>query len=167
VGCATVTSEFYGYSCVNMTGPSKYVTVQDSQCLDPVSVVTGGRRYSFNMGDCTNCLWQNLYTRSGRHDYVQGSEVTGPNVVVDSRSDATRADIGPHHRYSDRHAVGQYQGRADQHPEPLGLRLRPWLGGREPGGVELRGQQFHHPEHRLAAQRVELGDRQHRDEANR
>src|SRR3954471_1633328 len=62
-----VTSEFYGYSCVNMTGPSKFVTVQNSQCLDPVSVVTGGRGYYFNMGDCPNCLWQNLYTRSGRH----------------------------------------------------------------------------------------------------
>ena len=95
-----ITSEFYGYSAVNMTGPSKWVTVQDSQCLDPVSVVTGGRRYSFNMGDSTNVLWKNLYTRSGRHDYVQGSEVTGPNVVVDSRADAARADVGPHHRYS-------------------------------------------------------------------
>ena len=95
-----VTSEFYGYSCVNMTGPSKFVTVQDSQCLDPVSVVAGGRRYSFNMGDSTNVLWKNLYTRSGRHDYVQGSEVTGPNVVVDSRADAARSDTGPHHRYS-------------------------------------------------------------------
>jgi hypothetical protein len=95
-----VTSKYYGYSCVNMTGPSKWVTVQDSQCLDPVSVVTGGRRYSFNMGDSTNVLWENLYTRHGRHDYVQGSEVTGPNVVVDSRADAARADTGPHHRYS-------------------------------------------------------------------
>ena len=95
-----VTSKYFGYSCVNMTGPSKWVTVRDSQCLDPVSVVTGGRRYSFNMGDSVNVLWANLYARDGRHDYVQGSEVTGPNVVVDSRADKARSDTGPHHRYS-------------------------------------------------------------------
>src|SRR5204863_2532020 len=42
----------------------------------------------------------NLYTREGRHDYVEGSTVVGPNVVDDDRADNTHADAGPHHRWS-------------------------------------------------------------------
>lgn len=94
-----VSSRYYAYSCVYVTN-SKWVTVQDSQCLDPVSLVTGGRRYSFNIDGSQNVLFKNLYTRDGRHDFVEGSTVTGPNVFVDSRADSTHADIGPHHRYS-------------------------------------------------------------------
>jgi autotransporter-associated beta strand protein len=95
-----ITSQYFGYACVFVTGSSKYVTVADSQCLDPVSQITGGRRYSFNLDDSAMVLFRNCYTREGRHDYVEGSTVVGPNVFVDSRSDNTHADIGPHHRYS-------------------------------------------------------------------
>ncbi len=95
-----VTSEFFGYACVTVTGGSKFVTISDSQCLDPVSIITGGRRYSFDVDDSDYILYRNLYTREGRHDYVEGSTVTGPDVFVDSRADAEHADAGPHHRYS-------------------------------------------------------------------
>jgi autotransporter-associated beta strand protein len=94
-----VSSQFFGYACVYVTN-SKYVTTQDSECLDPVSQITGGRRYSFNIDGSQDCLFRNCYAREGRHDFVQGSTVTGPNVFVDDYSDHTHADAGPHHRYS-------------------------------------------------------------------
>src|SRR5678809_1331300 len=50
--------------------------------------------------DGTYNLFRNDYTREGRHDYVEGSTVVGPNVFVDDRADNTHADAGPHHRYS-------------------------------------------------------------------
>src|SRR5947207_909110 len=94
-----IESQYFGYSCVYVTN-SKYVTVQDSDCLDPVSQINGGRRYSFHIDGSQDVLFRNCYTREGRHDYVEGSTVTGPNVFVDDRADATHADAGPHHRYS-------------------------------------------------------------------
>ena len=93
-----VRSEHFAYSCVHMLGGSKWGTITDSECLDPVSETTGGRKYSFANDDGTYHLFKNLYTREGRHDYVEGSGVVGPNVFVDSRADNTHADVGPHHR---------------------------------------------------------------------
>src|SRR5205814_6933754 len=77
-----------------------WVTVQDSEMIDYVSQITGGRRYGFNLDDSSNCLFRNCYARQGRHDFVEGSGVDGPNVFVDDRADVTHADAGPHHRYS-------------------------------------------------------------------
>lgn len=67
--------------------------------MDPVSQIQGGRRYSFNL--CGQfCLIQRCYTRDGRHDYVNGSQVRGPNVFLDCVAESTHADSGPHHRWS-------------------------------------------------------------------
>src|SRR5439155_23594991 len=96
----SVQSQYYGYACVYVTRTSKNVTVQDSFCLDAISQITGGRRYSFNQDDSTSVLFRTNYARQGRHDFVLGSGVVGPNVFVDGLAEQTHADIGPHHRYS-------------------------------------------------------------------
>jgi hypothetical protein len=62
-------------------------------------VVTGGRRYSFNVDGQLN-LVKNSYARQGRHDFVLGSVVPGPNVFVDGVAEQARSDTGPHHRWS-------------------------------------------------------------------
>lgn len=64
-----------------------------------MSKIAGGRRYSFNLGG-QFCLIQRCYTRDGRHDYVNGSQVRGPNVFLDCLAENTHADSGPHHRWS-------------------------------------------------------------------
>lgn len=94
-----VTSKFFGYACVSLGNSAKNITVRDSKCLDPKSVITGGRRYSFNNNGQQN-LFMNLETTEGRHDYVTGAKTLGPNVFYNCRSSATHADIGPHHRWS-------------------------------------------------------------------
>ena len=96
-----VTSQYFGYSCVTIGNQSAYNTVEECAMLDPKSETTGGRKYSFNLeGAASFNLFQRCYTRGGRHDYVTGSRVPGPNVFLDSYAEQTNADIGPHHRWA-------------------------------------------------------------------
>ena len=94
-----VTSVYFGYSCVTVGSQAKWMTVQDSRCLDPVSQITGSRRYSFPVHGQLS-LVQRCYTRRGRHDYVLHARVPGPNAFVDCVADIAHSDTGPHHRWS-------------------------------------------------------------------
>ena len=73
-----ITAQYFGCSAVTVDDGSKWVTVADSQCLDPISIIDGGRRYSFNNDGGQCCLFVNNYARKGRHDFVFGSSVQGP-----------------------------------------------------------------------------------------
>jgi hypothetical protein len=94
-----VTSKYFGYSCVNLGSYAKNITVNNCQCLDAKSQVTGGRRYSFN-NDGQQNLIMNCFASEGRHDYVTGAKVCGPNVFYNCKAEKTHADIGPHHRWA-------------------------------------------------------------------
>lgn len=94
-----VTSRYFGYSCVNLGNDSKQVTVKNSKCLAPKSQIIGGRRYSFNNDGQLN-LFANCFASEGRHDYVTGAKVRGPNVFFNCKSENAKADIGPHHRWA-------------------------------------------------------------------
>lgn len=95
-----ITSEYFGYSTVTVNSGAKWVTVADSQNLDPISVIDGGRRYSFNNNGAELALFVNNYSRKGRHDFVFGAQVAGPNVFVHGTADTAYSDTGPHHRWS-------------------------------------------------------------------
>ena len=77
---------------------TQHITVDNVASRLPSGQVTGGRRYSFAM-DAQNSLVQNSFADSGRHDFVTGSNVTGPIVFTNSTTANTRADSGPHHRW--------------------------------------------------------------------
>ncbi|MEO8406533.1 MAG: hypothetical protein ABI480_18120 [Chitinophagaceae bacterium] len=94
-----VTARYFGYSCVNLGALAKNITVSDSRCFDHKSIITGGRRYSFCNNGQLN-LFINCTTSDGRHDFVTGAKVCGPNVFVNCSATKTHADIGPHHRWS-------------------------------------------------------------------
>jgi hypothetical protein len=94
-----VTARYFGYACVNLGSSAKNITVDSCQCRDAKSQVTGGRRYSFN-NDGQQNLFMNCFTSEGRHDYVTGARVCGPNVFYNCRAQQTHADIGPHHRWA-------------------------------------------------------------------
>ena len=93
-------SQYFGYACVALYSGAKHITISDCQCLDPISIITGGRRYAFVMDDDTLCLVRNCYTRQDRHQFVTQSLTTGPNVFVDGVSDNAHAEAGPHHRWA-------------------------------------------------------------------
>ncbi len=94
-----VVSRHFGNGCVYIDGGSRNISVFDSQCLDAKSIITGGRRYSFNCNGQLN-LFKNCYTTEGRHDYVTGARVLGPNVFTKCTARKTHSDIGPHHRWA-------------------------------------------------------------------
>ncbi len=94
-----VTGQYLSYSTVNIDN-SNFTTVQDCAYIDPISRVTGGRRYSFAIQDGLGNLIQRCYSKNGRHDYVTGSRVAGPNVFLDALAESAQSDIGPHHRWA-------------------------------------------------------------------
>jgi hypothetical protein len=94
-----VVASDFGYSCVNVGDVAAFVTVDNCSMLDPVSLIEGGRRYSFNV-DGQRCLVKNCTTRNGRHDYVDGSRTPGPTVFYNCLATQQHADMGPHHRWS-------------------------------------------------------------------
>ena len=90
---------YFGYSAVHITGTASWVTVDSCKMLDAKSIITGSRRYSFNVDGQRN-LVTNCTTKSGRHDYVNGSRTCGPNVFYNNTASMQNSDIGPHHRWS-------------------------------------------------------------------
>lgn len=96
---SNVTSKYFGYSCVNLGANSKQVTVKNCNSLSPKSKIEGGRRYSFNNDGQLN-LVRDCTASEGRHDYVTGAKVAGPNVFYNCKAEKAKADIGPHHRWA-------------------------------------------------------------------
>lgn len=93
-----VTAVHVGYAAVLCHYDSRFTTVQDCALVDPVSQHTGGRKYSF----CANGqfgLFVRCYARNGRHDFVLGARVAGPNVFLDCFADEASSASEPHHRY--------------------------------------------------------------------
>ncbi|HZJ14701.1 MAG TPA: DNRLRE domain-containing protein [Chthoniobacteraceae bacterium] len=119
-----VVSQYFGDACVSLQSGAKWVSVLDSQCIDPVSQITGGRRYAFNLDDAHLCLVRGCYTRDDRHQYVTGSGTTGPHAFVSSTSDAAHSDAGPHHRW----ASGILWDRIDVNGNSLNVQNRGNLG---------------------------------------
>lgn len=118
-----VTARYFGYSCVNILSPASRFTVRDSACLDPVSQITGGRRYSFAVAGQLN-LVQNCRTRGGRHDFVMHARVPGPNVFVDCHAEKAYSDSGPHHRW----ATGTLYDNVVVEGHSLNVQDRQWSG---------------------------------------
>lgn len=94
-----ITTRHFGYSAVSCERYAKNITVSEVRCFDPKSPITGGMRYSFNNNGQQN-LFMNCLSRNGRHDYVTGSRVCGPNVFYNCVSINAFSDIGPHHRWA-------------------------------------------------------------------
>ena len=94
-----VTSWYFAYACVSLERNSRLISVLDCHCREPRSLITGSRRYSFNLVGSL-CLFKGCSTSEGRHDYVSASRVCGPNVFTQCSASNTHSDIGPHHRWA-------------------------------------------------------------------
>ncbi len=94
-----VTGRYFAGGTVSTDDPAIRVTVEDCANLDPVSVITGGQRYSFPING-QRILVQRCFSRKGRHDFITGYQNPGPNAYVDCVSKNTYADCGPHNCWS-------------------------------------------------------------------
>lgn len=125
-----ITASNFAYACVSLTGTSstrpgvRNITVRDCTSLDPVSEITGGRRYAFVLNDCQFCLIQNCYTRNDRHQFVTQSLTVGPNVFLDGVSDVPWSEAGPHFRW----ATGAMWDNVTVNGDYLAIRNRGNLG---------------------------------------
>jgi hypothetical protein len=95
-----VTARHFASSAVRLGHGAKWITVEDCSCLDPISQITGRRRYSFDLEGGELTLWQRCHARNGRHDFVTGATVCGPSVFLECTAELTHADAGPHHRWA-------------------------------------------------------------------
>lgn len=109
---------YHGVSAIERN--AKWITVQDCRSVDPVSIITGGRRYPFSINGQLS-LVMNCYSRDGRHAFVFGSRVPGPNVFLACRSERDHATSEPHHRWS---VGGLYDGVDAQ----IIFQDRQWMG---------------------------------------
>ncbi|WP_187262778.1 hypothetical protein [Pontibacter beigongshangensis] len=106
-----VSVQHFGFSAVTIDKGSAFNTVEDCAMLDPKARTIGMRKYSFNIQSGSFNLIQRCYTRGGRHDYVTGPKVTGPNVFLDCYATEAKSDIGPHHRWATGTLFDNIQGR--------------------------------------------------------
>ena len=86
----------FGFVCGSK---SRFVTIQNCSFLDPVSLIAGGRRYAYSISG-QQCLVYKCYARNGRHDFVMGAVVAGPNVFLDSKAELCHANSEPHQRWA-------------------------------------------------------------------
>lgn len=86
-------------SAVQLTRKSLYCTVRDCRSFDPVSLITGARRYTFWMNGTAGLIYR-CYAEYGRHDFAQHAKVPGPNVFLDSFGNKVFESSEPHHRWA-------------------------------------------------------------------
>lgn len=80
-------------------------SIQDINCLDPVSGTGGERRYSFSNSGGSFILNQRNYTRYTRHGFIVMGHVMGPNVFLNNTAEYQFDANEPHLRWS---AGGMY-----------------------------------------------------------
>lgn len=67
--------------CVTTTSATKYITGQDLSAINPISQITGGRRYAYHINGGQMCLFQRCYSSHHRHEFVLGATTPGPNAL--------------------------------------------------------------------------------------
>ena len=87
---------------VNIGEGARNITVQDCTALDPVSLIAGGRRYTYVIAGKAgpSILIQRCTSRNGRHDFMMGANVAGPNAFVDCSSESAWDCSETHHKWT-------------------------------------------------------------------
>ncbi len=99
-----ITGQHFIDSTVSIGSVSRSITIDDSHSIDPVSLVEGGRRYSFNFNGGQYLLGKNLTSDQGRHSFVNnttfGGFNRGPSVFYNAVATNALSGTGPHQKYS-------------------------------------------------------------------
>lgn len=91
----------FGHSGI-MTSTATRVTIDSCKAIDPISIITGERRYNFNVYRGSQLiLVKNSYARYGRHDFVSnGTSSTSGCVFVNNISEKTYSSSEGHRWFS-------------------------------------------------------------------
>ena len=90
-----VTAMHFVYSAVIAEGGAKWITVQDCQSVEPVSVRAGGRRFTFKMNGQLS-LVQRCLSFKGRHSFVGESSTSSGNVFLNCKAINPYSTSEPH-----------------------------------------------------------------------
>ena len=88
----------FGGSVVLSNAGTKWITVQECESREPVSIRMGARRFTFQMNG-QFCLVQRCFSQKGRHSFVlQGPEASG-NVFLNCQAVNPYSTSEPHNRW--------------------------------------------------------------------
>ncbi len=116
------------------TNTATRVTIENCKALDPVSIITGGRRYNFEAYTASQLiLFKNCLATNGRHHYMSnGTTWTSGIVFLDCQSSGAYASSEGHRRWSQGllydNLVELDGPRAGYNPRLLGLYCRGYYG---------------------------------------
>lgn len=94
-----IEARHFPYAATTVRGDAKFVTTSDARALLPSGTITGSRRYTYNV-DGQLTLVIDSTASEGRHDFVTGSNVTGPSAFVSGTATSAKSDVGTHHRWA-------------------------------------------------------------------
>jgi hypothetical protein len=84
----------FASSVVNAANGTKWITVQDCESREPVSIRAGARRFTYMLGGQLS-LVQRCFSQKGRHSFVMGTGSTG-NVFLDCKAVNPYSTSEPH-----------------------------------------------------------------------
>lgn len=93
-----MTALHFASSVVQSNAGSKWITVQDCESWEPVSLRMGARRFTYQMNG-QFCLVQRCFSQKGRHSFVlQGQEASG-NVYLNCKAVNPYSTSEPHNHW--------------------------------------------------------------------
>jgi hypothetical protein len=93
-----MTALHFASSVVQSSAGTKWITIQDCESREPVSIRMGARRFTFQMNG-QFCLVQRCFSQKGRHSFVlQGPGASG-NVFLNCTAANPYSTSEPHNRW--------------------------------------------------------------------
>jgi hypothetical protein len=84
----------FGSSVVNAANGTKWITIQDCESREPVSIRAGARRFTYMLSGQLS-LVQRCFSQKGRHSFVMGTNATG-NVFLNCEAVNPYSTSEPH-----------------------------------------------------------------------
>jgi autotransporter-associated beta strand protein len=94
-----IEARYFPYAATTVHDDGKFVTTSEARSLLASGTITGSRRYTYNV-DGQLALVIDSTASEGRHDFVTGSNVTGPSAFVSGTATSAKNDTGTHHRWA-------------------------------------------------------------------
>jgi hypothetical protein len=93
-----MTALHFGNSVIQANSGTKWITVQDCDSREPVSMRWGGRRFTFQMNG-QFCLVQRCLSQKGRHSFVLQGPAASGNVYLECTAINPYSSSEPHNRW--------------------------------------------------------------------
>ncbi len=116
------------------TATASRITIQNCNSIDPISIITGERRYNFDFYQGSQqILIRNCYAQNGRHHYISnGTASTSGNVILNCTSSGMYQTSEGHRRWTQAilyDNLKELDGpRSDGNDVLLGLYCRGYFG---------------------------------------